>query len=535
MRWWQKAFSKDNRYYWCAVGFVLFLAAATRLWRLGAAPPGMSWDEAALGYIGKMVITTRRDEYAHFLPLTFQSFGDYKAPLAMYLTGLFTTLLGLKPWVVRLPFALAGIASVGLMIRLGARNFNHRWLGLLSGWLLLVAPWHLLFSRVAFESGLALFFYLLLLLSWVEISQQKKVDWRWLAVGAVGTLGALYTYHSAKIVIPLALLLMAGFSWYRSRQWWRDNRLTLAAVAIPTGMLALPLAMSVIIGSGAVRAGQTLIFSQGGSLLTNLAAVLHGLLVHLSFQFLVWGQTDTLRHGTSQWGVLTYSQMLLVILGVSYVLGHGLDCLTNASWWQRIWQRREQSATIPACFWVLLVIIGILPAALGFELPHANRAILSLPAFIMLMVTAIDELRHDLKHLIFTSVVGMLILFSGLELANFWRFYQGPYQASASAAWMQGYLPAVQITDRYRQAGKNIKFTDAYGQPAIFFGFGLDIPPNVYRSQLVPQVTFGSIEPNDLNHYDVIVTSPAERIAGVPAYVVERADGYGAFYFYEKP
>src|SRR5688572_6183925 len=83
--------------------FLVFFALFTRLYNLGVTPAGMSWDEAALGYVGKMVVTTRRDEHSRFLPRTFTSFGDYKAPLAMYITGVFTTVLGLKIWVIRLP------------------------------------------------------------------------------------------------------------------------------------------------------------------------------------------------------------------------------------------------------------------------------------------------------------------------------------------------------------------------------------------------------------------------------------------------
>jgi 4-amino-4-deoxy-L-arabinose transferase-like glycosyltransferase len=92
----------------------LLCAAGIRLYQLGVVPHGFTWDEAAIGYNGYAVVTTRRDEWLERLPVSFRSFGDYKAPLAIYINGVFTVPLGLNPLIVRLPFALAGVASVAI-------------------------------------------------------------------------------------------------------------------------------------------------------------------------------------------------------------------------------------------------------------------------------------------------------------------------------------------------------------------------------------------------------------------------------------
>ena len=97
--------------WWIGLVIITLLGLGLRLYKLGEVPQGLTWDEAAIGYNGYAVWTVRRDEWLHFLPISFQSFGDYKAPLAIYGVGFLSLFLGLSPWVVRLPFALAGGAA----------------------------------------------------------------------------------------------------------------------------------------------------------------------------------------------------------------------------------------------------------------------------------------------------------------------------------------------------------------------------------------------------------------------------------------
>ncbi|MBU0974247.1 hypothetical protein KKD03_00915, partial [Patescibacteria group bacterium] len=75
-----KKFLKKN---WWTVSVIIILLFATflRFYKLGVVPHGMFWDEAAVGYNGYSIVTTRRDEWLQKFPVTFQSFGDYKAPL----------------------------------------------------------------------------------------------------------------------------------------------------------------------------------------------------------------------------------------------------------------------------------------------------------------------------------------------------------------------------------------------------------------------------------------------------------------------
>jgi 4-amino-4-deoxy-L-arabinose transferase-like glycosyltransferase len=527
-------FTKSRNLWLAALAFLLFFTAFTRLNQLGSLPAGLSWDEAYLGYVGKMVVTTGRDEYGRLLPRVFESFGDYKAPLAIYLTGLFTAAFGLHPWAVRLPFALAGIGSVWLMTRLGTLVFKNRWLGLLTGWWLAIMPWHLLFSRVAFESGLALFFYLLALVSWLELRSPAKLDRRYLLAAVVGVAGALYTYHSAKVVMPLALLAIAGHEWRHHREWLKRQWPALWRTGIALGLALLPLLSTLVLGKGGERAAQTSIFSQGLGWNETLTALLGGILSHLSLQFLIFGQTDVLRHGTGMWGQLGVIQLLFLLVGVAYAINRIIDQPSLADWLSRKFRRASADVAIHPWLWLALLLIGILPAAIGFELPHANRALLAVAPIGLLLTLAAAELRQGLSEIKFSLVVGLGLLLATLEFVSFWRFYGGPYRIRSGADWLQGYAEAVQMTDRYRGEGKSVKFTNSYGQPEIFFGFYLNLPTAEYRAVRVEGVDFGPVTLEDFNHYDVIVAEPREAGPFIPAYHIQRQNGEAAFLIYEK-
>lgn len=520
--------------------FLVAFTIVTRLFQLGNTPAGFTWDEAALGYVGKMVVTTARDEHGKLLPISFLSFGDHKAPLAIYITGVFTSFFGLSPWATRLPFALAGVGSVMALTAIGARLFHNRWYGLLCGWLLAVSPWHLLFSRVAFESGMALFFFLLMIWGWLEI--RNRFAWKWAVLAGAGFIGALYTYHAAKIVAPLFLIFIFWSEWKSNRQWVKQYSRQILTTAAAVVVALSPLLIDALFGGGTERAQQTLILFSDLGLGRKVSSVIAGMMAHFSTQFLIFGNTDTLRHGTGKLGVLTLGHLILLLIGAGALFGRWLEALTMKktsfiwSWLRKIvaWAEQSQTTAVPASLWLFAAGIGVLPAALGFDIPHANRALLALPALIIIMAYAVKELEHFLPKIAFPALVGMLILIASLEFANFWRFYLSDYRSIASADWLYGYAEAVSLAQSYQQAGKSVKFTNQYGQPEIFFGFYLDIPPEEYRARRFPGLEFGNVTPNDAARFDVLITSPSEQLPVSPSQVVQYLDHSPAFMIYEK-
>src|SRR3989344_4593815 len=139
--------------------FIILLASVLRLYKLEAVPPSLYWDEASLGYNAYSILISARDEYGTFLPLTnFAAFGDYKPPGYIYAAVPSIAIFGLSDFAIRFPSAFFGVLTVLLTYFLTKKLFESEVIAQVATLFLAISPWHLQFSRGAFEANLGLFF-----------------------------------------------------------------------------------------------------------------------------------------------------------------------------------------------------------------------------------------------------------------------------------------------------------------------------------------------------------------------------------------
>lgn len=514
---------------------IVLLAAFLRLYQLGSVPHGMTWDEAAIGYNGHAILTTRRDEWLERLPVSFRSFGDYKAPLAIYLNGIFTYVFGMNLLAVRLPFALAGIGTVVVSYFLSIKLFGYSryriLLSLMSAAIFATVPWHLHYSRVGFESGLALFFLMLgLYFFWQIFEQTGKKLYLFGTLATFFLSLTLYTYHSAKIVVPVLMLSVTVIYWSKLKK-----HMTLLLIL---GVLAIsilyPLIKDSIWGNGLQRA-QVSLFAKK-SLTEATLNTTQNLFLHLEPSFLIKGETNDLRHGDARWGVL-YSILLLPIIFAIF---------------QYFFRAKESSKEEKKLITLSLawIIIGLIPAAISPDIPHSNRALLALPGFVLLTVAGIDILLAKISG--FTGVVGKksassvyfkMILGTGVLIYTFLvisylQNYFTQYSRESAEAFTDGYLEAFTIAKDYER-GENGKkevekiiFTSEYGQPYIFALFVRKTNPIWYQGGSLAKYEFtDAITVGDLSRDNaLVITGRKTAIEHTqPAHTIYGSDGQVRF------
>src|SRR3990167_10476958 len=138
---------------------IIFVASVLRLYKLGSVPPSLYWDEASLGYNAYSILKTAHDEHGKFLPLTnFGAFGDYKPPGYIYAAVPSIAIFGLNEFAVRFPSAFFGVLTVILVYLISRKIFESEIISQIAALFLAISPWHLQFSRGAFEANLGLFF-----------------------------------------------------------------------------------------------------------------------------------------------------------------------------------------------------------------------------------------------------------------------------------------------------------------------------------------------------------------------------------------
>ena len=159
---------------------VVFLAIFLRFYQLGVNPPSLDWDETSIGYNAYSILHTGKDEYGNRLPLSFRSFDDYKPPILIYLTVPSVAIFGLTELAVRLPAAVFGVIGVIavyflvkelLQSKSGKKTITpevQQSIAFLALIFLAISPWHLQFSRAAFEGNIGLTFLLLALIFFLK-------------------------------------------------------------------------------------------------------------------------------------------------------------------------------------------------------------------------------------------------------------------------------------------------------------------------------------------------------------------------------
>lgn len=182
------------------LGFVI------RFYQLGKAPAGLFIDEAALGYNAYSILKTGKDEFGKSWPIVFRSVSDFKAPVYTYLVVPLIPIFDLSSFTVRLPSFLFSFLTLPLLYFL-ITKLSDKYkitLSLLAVLLLAVSPWHVLFGRTAYETSVALFFYLFGIYLFY-LGLRKKI---FLILSGVIFVISLSAYHSERILVPITITIL---------------------------------------------------------------------------------------------------------------------------------------------------------------------------------------------------------------------------------------------------------------------------------------------------------------------------------------
>ena len=175
---------------------ILLLAAALRIFQLGAVPPSPSLDEVSLGYNAYSLLKTGMDEFGTRFPVLLRAYDDFRPALYVYFVIPFTALLGLTAVAVRIPSVVFGILSVFMVYRLARVLFPKLpVVPIAASFLLAVSPWHVYLSRLGHEVNLGFAVTVAALWSFMEfVRAPARKNWLYAAGVLFGL--SLWTYQS---------------------------------------------------------------------------------------------------------------------------------------------------------------------------------------------------------------------------------------------------------------------------------------------------------------------------------------------------
>lgn len=188
---------------------ILLLAAILRLVFLGDIPQGVTHDELGYIYNAYSIAETGKNVFGETLPLfTWLNTGGFPfLPVPIYLSAPFFWLFPVSAFAGRLPAALLGIADVFLIYYIVRSLFQKKTLAFVSALFLAISPWHLHFSRSAYDPNFALFFYLLGIALFLFEVKEKRLP----VLSVLALFLALFSYRGMNPIFPPLVLLLV---WY---------------------------------------------------------------------------------------------------------------------------------------------------------------------------------------------------------------------------------------------------------------------------------------------------------------------------------
>jgi 4-amino-4-deoxy-L-arabinose transferase-like glycosyltransferase len=382
---------------------VMILAAALRVYQLKDVPAGLFCDEAALGYNAWAIGSTGMDENAKYFPLFVWSFGGYKNPIYIYTAILPVKLLGLDEFSLRLTSVLFGVGTIIGVFFLGRALFTP-WVGFFAALFLTLCPWHLHFSRIAFELISFPFLFVIGLTLLVRYTQGKRA-----LPAAMFFFGlCLYAYAIAAVFVPLFLI---GFGLLYLPTLLRRWRETLLAVVVVLATVAPAGWFYHTHQQGTQYFLHTTSLSPHQTWRTQAERFAHNYAEFFTRRFLFESGGDPVsRHSVHGFGELLPFYAPFLILGVLVVA-----------------LRRDRISKL-LLWWLALYPVG---ASLMNEIPSASRGFIGATAFCLL------------------TAIGFAAALRALGWAARWRPLALALQATALAA--AAYVMTPQVT-RYLQA-----------------------------------------------------------------------------------
>jgi 4-amino-4-deoxy-L-arabinose transferase-like glycosyltransferase len=435
------------------LGLILLFGFSLRIYQLGHLE--LFGDEIDVGYHAYSLWKTGRDYSGLLLPTYIRSFAEWRAPLLMYVSAPFVGIIGLNSWGVRLAPALFGIINIYLIYKLVVCLTNDRKLGLVSGLILAVLPWHIHYSRTAFEVTLLLSLILAGTITFIN----KKY-----AISAVLFGLSFYSYNTANLFVPFLGLILIWL--YKDALLKKFKRLFLPLVVF--FLIITPITVQILNGPASGRFKLIGIFNdqttvhqivhyRNTGISSKVERVFHNkltgwgsafidnYLTAFSPQFLFLNGDPNPRHSLPGWGQIYWIFLPFLVLGVVKLIR-----IPNSKF------------RILVFSWLL---VSPIPSSLTINGGNqATRLFLMLPSLVILISYGIIKLfsRSVTKNILFHVTCYLLLVTC---LIFYFHNYFIHYQKETYQNWHYGYQEAMSWLKNNQNDGR--VFINNSREPAL--------------------------------------------------------------------
>lgn len=372
-----------ERYFKLLITTVFLIGFLVRTINIHIFPDGFRGDEAGFGYNAYAILKEGTDEYGKKFPLYFESIGDYKYPVYVYLLVPFIAVFGLNEFSTRLFSAVTGSLSVIILFLAVNKLTGKRLLATVVAGSLAFSPWHIIFSRSAMEVVVGLFFVLLTIYFYISYLNDKTI--KNTAIIIISFLLAVFSYSAYRLFLPLYLLFITPIINYPCSKISIKRSVLLIPLFLLVGLVSLSPESRAragnLFGQGVevLNVGQAELILEDGvahpgstfwtrmyhnKFLTAAINYLSHYLNHFNPEYLfINGDKTRQMYNIPNTGLLYLFEIPLILIGFIFLYtNHKKFFLITLGW----------------------IIIGVIPSSLVNEPPGSFRLLVASPAFMVL-------------------------------------------------------------------------------------------------------------------------------------------------------
>ena len=453
---------------------LILLSLLARLWRFGQVPISLYWDEVAIGLDARSLLQTGKDLSGQsWLQPLFYSYGDYKAPVYIWLTTLLGKISSVSELTIRLPSLLASLLTAFTLfqlVKLVSPKKSKLALYTLASFLIM--PWSIHFSRIGFESHLSVFWLILSIFFLIKAAKKNK-PLNIILAALAASLG-IYSYISLRLLAPF-FFITVFFIYHRSK-------LKARLAYFLAGLFIITASVFILMRSPGYSASQQYRLSNdnlitstsyidksaaalAGQETSLLARVIHhrylykaqeylnNYAAHFNPKFLIFSGDPNLRHHSGFGGELLFIQGIFLAIGLLALVSYS---------------KKEA--------WLLLTWLLLSPAvaALVNETPHASRSIYLIIPLAWLIGLGLDwtfkQTRSRCK-----TILPVIVTFTlSLNLLFYLHDYFSHYPQRSSLAWLNPYKQAA-LYFKDNPTDQPVYITDQWYQPRLYFAYYADL------------------------------------------------------------
>ncbi len=465
------------------MSFILFLlliiSSIVRTVAPTVSPPELFGDEVDVGYQAYSLLKTGKDVRNYPVPLYVHSLSESRAPLLIYATV--PSILIFKNTIVgvRAPEYIFGSLAPIISVCLAYKLTRSKKISLLTGFFLATLPWHIHYSRSAFEVVIMLD---LIMAGTTLLLSQKRI------LGVVLLFLSMYTYSTAVI---FALCLFFGL-------WILIPKIRHKTTFVAALIMCLPLIFNLIQGSASQRFSILSIFNENEQIktITELRSVdlsvwakiwhnkaqslvykfLSNYFQSFSTDFLFVRGDPTLRHGIGQIGNFLSITAPLILMGFVRFL--------------------KKRLMIPILWFILAPIPAALTVDGGY---HATRLFLLVFPLVLAMGLGVIECIHFFNNKkISYSLLSLFAIIFCYQFGWYTHYYYVHYPTASWRWWHVGFSKTFTEVSKIQDQYTRVFINNTYEPALIRYLFYSEYDPKRFHQ------TFSNDQPqtNILKGYD---------------------------------